>query len=206
VIRHFIAIKHDGTERVQAELALREAHAELGQRLVEIEELHGRVREQAIRDELTGLYNRRYFDETLAREVARAGRDRTTLALAMLDLDHFKQVNDRRGHVEGDRILAELGRLLLTQTRSADVACRYGGEEFAVVLLGADREVGVRRAEAWRRRFEAERELSGEAGCTLSAGVAQSRPGERSEELLARADAALYQAKAAGRNRVVAAP
>ena len=206
VIRHFIAIKHDGTERVQAELALREAHAELGQRLVEIEELHGRVREQAIRDELTGLYNRRYFDETLGREVARAGRDRTTLALAMLDLDHFKQVNDRRGHVEGDRILAELGRLLLTQTRSADVACRYGGEEFAVVLLGADREVGVRRAEAWRRRFEAERELSGEAGCTLSAGVAQSRPGERSEELLARADAALYQAKAAGRNRVVAAP
>ncbi|KAB2962460.1 MAG: diguanylate cyclase [Thermoanaerobaculia bacterium] len=207
VIRHFIAVKQDGTARVQAELALREAHAELAQRLVEIEQLHGRLREQAIRDELTGLFNRRYFDETLVRELAHAEREGTTLALAMIDLDHFKQVNDRQGHAVGDRLLAELGRLLLTQTRSEDVACRYGGEEFAVVLLGADLEAGVQRAESWRSRFEAVRELPDrDAGpATLSAGVAGARRGERAEQLLARADAALYRAKAEGRNRVVAA-
>jgi diguanylate cyclase (GGDEF)-like protein/PAS domain S-box-containing protein len=206
VIRHFIAIKQDGTDRVQAELALREAHAELAQRLVEIEQLHGRLREQAIRDELTGLFNRRYFDETLVREVAHAEREKTTLALAMIDLDHFKPVNDRHGHTVGDRLLAELGRLLLTQTRSGDVACRYGGDEFAVVLLGADLDAGLRRADSWRRSFEALRELpdDGADPCTLSAGVARSRPGESAEQLLARADAALYQAKADGKNRVAA--
>ena len=122
----------------------------------------------------------------------------------MLDLDHFKQVNDTHGHAVGDRLLAELGRILLEQMRSGDVACRYGGEEFAVVLLDADLEGGIARAEDWRSAFAAFRVPgdAGPVGTTLSAGIAELRPDESAEGLLARADAALYDAKARGRDRV----
>ena len=203
-ITHYIAVKQDATERIRAELELREAHAELARRLAEIEELQVLLREQAIRDELTGLFNRRYFDETLEREVARAGRERSPLVLAMIDLDHFKRVNDTHGHAVGDRLLAELGRILLVQKRSGDFACRYGGEEFAVVLLDADLEGGIARAEAWRSAFAGFR-VPGDGvlvGTTLSAGIAELRPDESAESLLGRADAALYDAKARGRDRV----
>jgi diguanylate cyclase (GGDEF)-like protein/PAS domain S-box-containing protein len=204
-VGYFIAVKQDATDRIRAEQALRDAHAELARRVVEIESLQVLLREQVIRDPLTGLFNRRYFDETLAREVARAQRDGGPLTLAMIDLDHFKQVNDRYGHATGDRLLAELGRLLMIQKRTGDLACRYGGEEFAVVLLDADLEGGSQRAEEWRRAF-AEFRVLGDGvpvGTTLSAGLAQLDPHESWDQLLDRADAALYEAKESGRDRVV---
>jgi diguanylate cyclase (GGDEF)-like protein/PAS domain S-box-containing protein len=204
-IRHFIAVKQDVTERIRSDREVREAHAELARRVAEVEQLHAQLREQAIRDELSGLFNRRYFDETLAREVARATRDRIPLTVVMLDLDHFKRINDREGHAAGDRLLADLGRILLAEVRSGDAACRWGGDEFSVVLLGADLEAADHRAESWRRSFSrvAGRAAGGER-CTLSAGVAQLQPEESCRSLLARADAALYQAKEQGRDRVVA--
>ena len=206
-IGYFIAVKQDATERIRADQALREAHAELARRLAEIEDLQVLLREQAIRDPLTGLFNRRYFDETLAREVARVRRDGDALSLAMIDLDHFKQVNDRYGHGTGDRLLAELGRILLVQKRTGDFACRYGGEEFAVVLLGSDLDGAVQRAEEWRRLFGEFRVAvdEGMVGTTLSAGLAQLGPEESWGALLERADFALYEAKARGRDRVVIA-
>jgi diguanylate cyclase (GGDEF)-like protein/PAS domain S-box-containing protein len=206
-ITHFIAIKQDVTQRVQAERALRETRDELAHRVAEVEALHAQLREQAVRDALTGLFNRRYFDETLPRELARARRDGTHLALVAIDLDHFKRVNDRYGHAAGDRLLAELGRILRAQTRAGDVACRYGGEEFVVVLLGATAWEGAQRAEGWRQSFAGARLPEGEAvvAGTLSAGVAEWVVDETGDQLFARADAALYKAKQAGRDRVVRA-
>ncbi len=206
-VSHYIAVKQDASERVAAEQSLRRAHDDLARYVTEIEALQARLREQAIHDPLTGLFNRRYLDEALAREVARAQRERTPLTIAMIDLDHFKGINDSHGHPAGDRLLVALGRILLVQKRAADFACRFGGEEFVVVLVGAALAGGLARSEEWRRSYaglamDAE---AGPVGATLSIGVAELCPDELSTAFLARADAALYAAKAAGRDRVVAA-
>ena len=206
-VSHYIAIKQDVTERVRAARELREARDELAQRIAEIERLHGQLREQAIRCPLTGLYNRRYFDEILQRELTRAAQAGIPACLAMIDIDHFKQLNDRHGHAIGDRFLAELGRVLLADNRAQDLAFRYGGEEFAVVMTTAGSDEGARQLEAWRQRF-ARIEVAtpgGTARSAFSAGIAQHRPGESPSELFARADAALYAAKRGGRDRVVQA-
>ena len=206
-VSHYIAIKQDVTERVRAAQELREARDELAQRIAEIERLHGQLREQAIRCPLTGLYNRRYFDEILQRELTRAAQAGIPACLAIIDIDHFKQLNDRHGHAVGDRFLAELGRVLLADNRAQDLAFRYGGEEFAVVMTASQSADGARQIEAWRRRYAGiEVGVAGEpVASTFSAGIAQHRPGESPSELFARADAALYAAKRAGRNRVVQA-
>lgn len=205
-ISHYIAIKRDVTERVRAARELQAARDELAQRVAEIERLHGQLREQAIRCPLTGLYNRRWFDETLPRELARAAGG-APVCLAILDLDHFKELNDSQGHAAGDRVLAELGRLLLADSGAGDLACRYGGEEFAVVMTDATLADGLRRIDALRARFG---ELvipcpGGPVRARFSAGIAQSEHGEQAAELFARADAALYVAKRGGRDRVVPA-
>lgn len=174
------------------------------QQAEEVEELHRRLQEQAVRDPLTGLFNRRYLDETLPREIAVAARGGTPLALAVLDLDHFKRVNDTWGHAAGDRVLAALGQVLRAGTRAGDLACRYGGEEFVVVLVGAALADAVRRAESWRQALEALPPEDAMVPVTASVGVAAWRPGESAADLFARADAALYRAKAAGRDRVAA--
>ena len=208
VISHFIAVKQDVTERVLAETLLRETRDELARRVTEVETLHVQLLEQAVRDSLSGLFNRRYLDETLPRELAKARRDRAKVTLAVLDIDHFKAVNDTHGHAVGDRVIAELGGILRGQSRVCDVACRYGGEEFAVVMLSAGLEDGLACADGWRRSFGAVSVPAGStvARATLSAGVAEAAPGETPEALFARADAALYRAKHAGRNRVLGAP
>ncbi len=169
------------------------------------EELH----QQAIRDPLTGLFNRRYLDETLPREIHRALREHETLAVAMLDLDHFKNFNDRWGHEAGDAVLLGVAERLLDGLRASDIACRYGGEELLVVMPDADAEEAVRRINAIAsqvRKLGARimgRELP---PVTFSAGVATlPEHGENAEQLVRAADRALYMAKETGRDRVVVA-
>jgi diguanylate cyclase (GGDEF)-like protein/PAS domain S-box-containing protein len=174
--------------------------------LEEIAILRDRLREQAIRDPLTNLYNRRFMEETLSLEIHRARRSNSKVCLIMMDIDHFKSVNDQFGHKAGDYVLESLGTMLLSQTRKSDVACRYGGEEFLIVLPGSSIQDAVRRAEQFRSNFEAI-QISGKGivtNATMSIGIACFPDhGEDSEQVLNRADEALYQAKAAGRNCVV---
>jgi diguanylate cyclase (GGDEF)-like protein/PAS domain S-box-containing protein len=206
-ITHFVAIKQDVSDRLRMEADLLAANQRLKVQIGQIEELQVQLREQATRDPLTGLFNRRFLADTLARELARARRKQLPLALVMLDVDHFKQVNDSSGHRAGDELLRSLAALLVEQTRREDLACRYGGEEFVVLLPGAGLAAVLPRAEAWRAAVES-LQLTFEGRpvrVTISAGVAVFPADGADEDALLRcADEALYRAKAAGRNRVVA--
>jgi diguanylate cyclase (GGDEF)-like protein/PAS domain S-box-containing protein len=185
-----------------------EAQKELGER-IEAEKkllvLQRELEEQAIRDSLTGLYNRRFLDETISRELSRAERDKYSVSVVMLDLDHFKMFNDTYGHDVGDMMLKQLGKLLSSQVRAGDIACRFGGEEFVVVMPKASLSVAKQRANDWRSKFEQQELIhNGEVlHATLSAGVAvYPLHGTSSEEIIRKADQAMYSAKAAGRNLV----
>ena len=164
------------------------------------------LRTQSLRDPLTGLFNRRYLEVSLARDLARAVRRSQPLAVLMLDIDHFKTFNDSYGHEAGDTTLMKFGELLSSLSRSEDVACRYGGEEFTLVLQEADAGLALDRAEEIRRAandmvIEYRRQTIGPV--TVSIGVA-SYPmhGDTPDQLIRRADRALYIAKEQGRNRV----
>lgn len=167
-----------------------------------------KLAEMSVRDELTGMFNRRYFQEALDREVSGAQRYDHGLALCMLDLDFFKQVNDTHGHLCGDRVLQEFGRLLDDSIRKYDVGCRYGGEEFAVILPDTALEKAVALCERFRERVKNHQFTYDDLTLriTTSVGVA-ARPagGEiNGKQLVDMADRALYQAKSQGRDRVVA--
>jgi diguanylate cyclase (GGDEF)-like protein len=161
---------------------------------------------QSVRDPLTGLYNRRYMEESLTRELRRAARKKTELGVMMLDVDHFKQFNDTFGHEAGDAVLRSLGNLLRTQFRAEDIVCRYGGEEFTVILPDTSLQLTQQRAEELREAAKRELvQLRGQSlgAVSLSIGVASfPANGATSETLLGAADAALYRAKEAGRDRV----
>jgi diguanylate cyclase (GGDEF)-like protein len=164
---------------------------------------------QAVRDSLTGLYNRRYLEQALEREVRRAARNNRTVGVIMLDLDHFKDFNDTHGHEAGDMLLRTLGDYLVTNVRAEDIACRYGGEEFVVILPEASPAMSRSRAEElWKGVQGMHVNFHGELlrGVTVSAGVA-SFPGNGATmaQLLRAADAALYAAKHQGRDRVAIA-
>lgn len=165
------------------------------------------LRSQAIRDDLTGLFNRRYMEETLDRELHRVTRLGIPLGLAMLDLDHFKRYNDTFGHHAGDELLRALGRLFRSQVREDDVACRYGGEEFLIIMPGASQEVTLARSEQLRLCVKQLHELRpGQFlhPITISIGLATFPDnGSSGNALIQVADAALYQAKKEGRDRVV---
>ena len=165
------------------------------------------LRSQAIRDPLTGLFNRRYLEETMERELNRVRRQETTLGVIMMDLDHFKEYNDTFGHSGGDGLLSALGILLKSQIRGEDIACRYGGEEFLLILPGASLEVSLERAESLRQAVkEMHEHHPGLKPTTLSLGVAvYPTHGDTGLEIIKAADAALYRAKEAGRDRVMAA-
>ena len=169
------------------------------------EELHY----QSTRDPLTGLFNRRYLEETLERELARAARNRTSLGVVMIDIDHFKTFNDTFGHRAGDLVLREVAALLQRSVRSSDICCRYGGEELTLVLLDASLENTCKRAEYIREALEAltlTHEGRSLGKLTASFGVVSApQHGERISDLLEKADVALYRAKHRGRNRVEAA-
>lgn len=195
----------DITERKLAENNLRRANEQLAAQLIEIEGLQAKLRDQAIRDPLTGLFNRRYLDETLARELSEAERGNYPVSFVMVDIDHFKRVNDTYGHKAGDLVLQALAEQLRDHSRVGDIACRYGGEEFLLVLPHASTEMARQRAEEWRVLFEALRVRYGEQeiGATLSLGVATyPAHGNTGAAVIARADEALYAAKKGGRNRI----
>jgi diguanylate cyclase (GGDEF)-like protein/PAS domain S-box-containing protein len=172
-------------------------------------QLRETLRQQSIRDALTGLFNRRYMEETLEREVQRAARNQEPLGIIMIDIDHFKQFNDTHGHEAGDVLLREFGKLLRSQTREADIACRYGGEEFILIMPGASLAIAQKRAEALCKAIKQLNVRYNSQlleAVTLSAGVsAYPETGSSGLTTVNAADSALYQAKHAGRDRVVVA-
>ena len=170
------------------------------------EELH-RIREDAMTDVLSGLLNRRGFDRELKRMAPKPGASEGALALIMLDIDHFKRVNDTYGHPLGDRVIAAVGQSIRECVGQAGVAARYGGEEFAVLLPSQQIEIAERLAQSIRKRVEQGtiRRRHGEEpidGVTVSAGVAVWHQADDTSSLIERADRALYASKRAGRNRV----
>ncbi len=163
------------------------------------------LREMAIRDGLTRCYNHKYFKMRLEQEIVRARRYGNPLSLGLLDVDHFKRINDQHGHPSGDAVLAHLANLLVASVRSTDIVARYGGEEFAFVLVEAGAQEAAIVAERMRSRLEAhDFELPGAARlrATASIGVAALQGQEAPAALIERVDAALYRAKSEGRNRV----
>ncbi len=171
--------------------------------------LRATLQEQSWRDPLTGLFNRRYMEESLNREIRRAAREGYGLSLLMADLDHFKQLNDAFGHAAGDAVLRAFSQFLAGAVRAEDVACRFGGEEFVVILPKASLEDAHRRAEALREGIKVLR-LNEPTRLypttTMSLGVAAYPDhGTSAEQLILAADSAMYRAKALGRDRVVVA-
>jgi diguanylate cyclase (GGDEF)-like protein/PAS domain S-box-containing protein len=200
-LQHYVGVTRDITERKRAEAHEREVERKLQQQATE----RLLLMERAVRDSLTGLHNRRYLDETLPRELARVRRDVQALALVMLDIDHFKAINDRYGHGVGDDVIRALARTLGTGTREGDVVCRYGGEEFVVVMPGMDIDAAMAKAEKWRTQTAAlcVPQDVGEVRFTISVGVAVfPAHGNDAATLLHCADMAMYQSKTDGRNRV----
>ncbi len=168
-----------------------------------------KLREQSIRDYLTGLFNRRYLDETLEREIRRAERGSFPVGIIMLDVDHFKQLNDKFGHLAGDIVLHEIGVLLQAKIRVADFICRYGGEEFVVVMPEAPIYITELRAEGIREevsKLDLQFNNQSLGKITISLGVAGfPTHGTTAEAVMESVDAALYTAKNLGRDRVVVA-
>jgi len=201
----FLFNLHDFSKRYETHIELEEANKILKQQLTEIEQLQVRLRDQAVRDPLTGLFNRRYLEETLPREIARSLRNNFPLTITMLDIDYFKELNDSYGHSAGDLFLQEAGNLFDSLIRQEDFVCRYGGEEFLIVFPGLSFESAIYRVDGLRKVFE-EWVIEYDDMLlqrTISAGIAVCpRHGKTTEALIRAADFALYEVKESGRNRV----
>jgi diguanylate cyclase (GGDEF)-like protein len=194
------------TARVHAQRKLQDAYDQLQEKVAEISRLQASVREQAIHDALTGLFNRRYLEETLPREVASSRRRNAPMSVILLDIDLFKTVNDTYGHQVGDRTLQALAKLLDASTREGDIACRYGGDEFVLVLPDTALVDAVDKAESLRLKCSS-LDQDGCSGVTISLGVACAPDhGDTGGTILLVADRALYRAKEAGRDQVHTGP
>lgn len=209
VLERTVELQEEILRRQTAEGKLREANDALQAKLNEIIELQAKLREQAIHDALTGLFNRHYLTDVMSTELSRAQRGNYPVTFMLIDLDHFKTINDQYGHHAGDRVLAAAGKMLLEHIRQGDYAFRYGGEEFLVILPNTAPQDALYRAEQLRADFIALKvEVDGNAiEITASIGVAiYPFDGEKSEDILRYVDAALYQAKGKGRDRVIISP
>jgi diguanylate cyclase (GGDEF)-like protein len=169
--------------------------------------LQTKLESQSIHDSLTGLFNRRFLEVSLEREILRAARRKQVLTVLMLDSDHFKRFNDEFGHAAGDAALKALAEIFRNSIRADDIACRYGGEEFTIILPDVNPELACERAESIRQAVENMRITNGKetySGLTISIGVAfYPSDGDSADSLLQKADIALYRAKRNGRNQVV---
>jgi diguanylate cyclase (GGDEF)-like protein/PAS domain S-box-containing protein len=200
-----LIVLRDRTSGKHTEEALRKANRELQYKLVEIEKLQDKLVEQALRDPLTGVYNRRYLDATFERELSGAKRKDYPIMIMMMDIDHFKTINDTYGHKAGDQVLITLADLLLSMFRQNDIVCRYGGDEFLVIMPESSLEGAQYRAEILRQDFAA---LSIQYGdmilhATISIGIAgYPQHGDTLDAIIQSADVAIYAAKEAGRNQV----
>lgn len=168
-----------------------------------LQQINVMLEQQATTDSLTGLRNRQFLDKQLGQEISRGERYQTPMAFVMFDIDHFKAINDRFGHLAGDEVLKALGAIVEKAIRNLDVLARWGGEEFVVLLPGSTFEPAMQTAEKLRRLIETHPFAINET-ITCSFGVSQYRPGDTPEMITNRADDALYAAKAAGRNVVMA--
>jgi len=189
---YLLSIVRDITERKRAE--------------AELQILQEQLREQVLHDPLTGLYNRRYLDETIKRELTRAERNKQPVGIVMCDLDHFKLVNDTHGHLAGDEVLRVFAELLKKHARGSDIVCRFGGEEFVMFLPEMSPAVAYQRAELLRMELAKKRITLGATviQVTASFGVAAfPENGETMDSLIRAVDAAMYQAKEEGRDRIV---
>ncbi len=197
-----LLIEHQMAELLQS-ISDKKTHKQLLNLKRSINRAKTKLHALANRDRLTRLYNRRYLDEELAKELERAKRYNYILSFFLIDIDNFKQVNDIHGHQKGDQVLAAVASVIRENTRVNDLVARYGGEEIAVVVPEMKSDMSIRIAEKIRGMIE-----SGMPKCvglpvTVSIGVGFYSPGEKPEQLITKSDKALYEAKKRGKNRVV---
>jgi len=200
-----IIVAHDVTEHKWLENDLQFANDALKMQLDEINKLREELQEQAIRDPLTNVYNRRFMAEFLDNEISQSARTRDPVSVVIMDMDNFKLFNDNHGHKCGDVVLQSFANFLVDRTRRGDVVCRYGGEEFVIIMPHAPLDIGYERTEMWRQDFsESAVEYDGiKFSATFSAGVAAYPDhGTTGDSILQAADKALYRSKNGGRNRV----
>jgi len=191
--------------RRNTEIKLRDANQLLQLQIEQIELLQENLKELAVRDSLTELFNRRYLDEMLIVEFARAERSKSSLAILMMDSDHLKEINDQYGHKAGDGFLVHIADVIRRSIRAGDIACRYGGDEFVVVLGNVTENTAYKRAEKLRTRIAEQyfAHNNEQVNISVSIGIAMyPDQGRRGETLLQKADQALYKAKQTGKNRV----
>ena len=195
----------DITNYKQAEMKLKESNIQLQKELQHIEVLQESLQAQALRDPLTNLYNRRYQEEILDREISRAQRLKTPISVMMIDFDNFKQVNDHYSHQAGDQTLVAFAAILNETSRREDITCRYGGDEFLLIMPGLSREDALARGEFWRKRAtDADFfPTQGDKSITISIGISSfPENGATAGELVQAADKAMYSAKQEGKNLV----
>lgn len=201
----WLGIFRDISEQRIASLAIESINLNLQSKLEQIQKLQKTLEEQAIHDPLTNVYNRRFFDETFEKELARSKRNGKPLCIIMIDIDHFKRINDQFGHAAGDRVLKNFGELLIKRTRASDIVCRFGGEEFIILFTEADAICLMERADGIRKDFRnmCRNDPELQMDVTISIGVScYPKNGEDTRELILKADRALYEAKENGRNQV----
>ena len=195
-----VVLAYDITKRKQLEMDLKA-------KIIEIDSLRVQLQDQAIRDSLTGVFNRRFLAEALEREIAKANHEDMPISIVMMDVDHFKSFNDTYGHKCGDAVLRDLAGFLTKNSRHGDIVCRYGGEEFVILMPEASFQNAFERAQSWQQAYASKTiEYEDKAlKVTFSAGVASyPQHGPNGETILHAADHALYESKSNGRNRVTA--
>lgn len=202
-ITSFIGMSTDITKQIRLEKESEKANKELKIKIEEITELQKSLWEQATQDPLTQLFNRRYFNENSEKEIIKAERNNKPLSLLLLDADYFKKVNDKFGHDIGDKVLIKVAKIMIGECRRSDIVCRYGGEEFVILMPEASIEIAFDRAEKIRLRYQKEISEFLNTPSTISIGIATwDSEFEDIEGFTKAADQAMYQAKENGRNQV----